>query len=46
MESRHTTTKYVLPEVSIAEVREALVYSKERLEQSDTGDIIKQRLSV
>ena len=46
MESRHTATKYVLPKVSIAEMREALVCSKERLEQSDTGDIIKQRLSI
>ena len=44
MKSKHTATKRILPEVPIAEIHEALICSKECLEQSDTGDIIKQRL--
>lgn len=46
MESRYTTNKGVLPEVLMAEMREAFTRSEEHLDQSDTDDTIQQRLQV
>lgn len=46
MESRYTTNKGVLPEVLMAEMREAFARSEEHLDQSETDDTQEQRLQA
>ena len=46
MESRYTTNKGVLPEVLMAEMREAFVRSEEYLDQTDAPDAQEQRLQA
>ena len=46
MESRYTTNKGVLPEVLMAEMREAFTRSEEYLDQTDAPDAQEQRLQA
>ena len=43
MESRYTTNKGILPEVLIAEMREAFLRSEEHLEQTSVDPLLEQR---
>ena len=46
MEARYTTNKGVLPEVLVAEMREAFLRAEEHLEQTDTDPMLEQRIEA
>ncbi len=46
MEARYTTNKGILPEVLVAEMREAFLRSEEHLEQTDIDPVLEQRVEA